>query len=81
MRVREKGVNVMETQERRAGRDRRSSDRLNRMAPFLTKDGLILADRRRGDRDRRQVNMAELFALSIELGDVEEIVLEPVRFG
>ena len=64
-------------EERRAGRDRRSADGFNSAAPFLTKDGLVFTDRRRGDRERRQVNASEL----IELGEVEEIVLEPVRFG
>lgn len=64
-------------EERRAGRDRRSTDRFNSAAPFLTKDGLVFTDRRRGDRDRREVNLSEV----IELGEVEEIELEPVRFG
>jgi len=63
--------------ERRAGRDRRSANSINSAAPFLTKDGLVFTDRRRGDRDRRQIDVNDL----IELGDVEEIVLEPVRFG
>jgi len=67
----------MQVTERRAGRDRRSADSFNSAVPFLTRDGLVFTDRRRGDRERRQINVSEL----IELGDVEEIVLEPVRFG
>ena len=63
--------------ERRAGRDRRSAEGFNNAAPFLTKDGLVFTDRRRGDRDRRSIDMAEV----LELGEVEEIELEPVRFG
>lgn len=65
------------TEERRAGRDRRSADGFNSAAPFLTKDGLVFTDRRRGDRDRRHLDVNEL----IDLGEVEEIELEPVRFG
>jgi len=67
----------MEINERRANKDRRSAAGFNSAAPFLTRDGLVFTDRRRGDRDRRQVDMTEVF----ELGEVEEIVLEPVRFS
>ena len=68
---------IMQANERRAGRDRRSADCSRSAEPFLTKDGLIFTDRRRGDRVRRHLDVNEL----IELGDVEEIVLEPVRYG
>ena len=67
----------MEISERRAGRDRRSAKGSKRAVPFLTQDGLVFADRRRGDRDRRLVDLCAL----LEFGDVEEIELEPVRFG
>lgn len=67
----------MQANERRANRDRRRAGGFNSAVPFLTKDGLVFTDRRRGDRDRRQVDMTEV----LELGEVEEIELEPVRFG
>ncbi len=67
----------MELSERRAGRDRRSAEGVNSAAPFLTKDGLVFTDRRRGDRDRRHIDVNEL----LELGEVEEIELKPVRYS
>lgn len=60
--------------DRRTGHDRRSTDSFNKTAPFLTKEGLVFTDRRRGDR--RQDAAEEV----VDLGEVEEIVLEPVRF-
>lgn len=69
-----KGKIIMQINDRRAGRERRSSDGFNRTAPFLTKDGLVFTDRRR-NAERREFTVSEL----MELGDVEEIVLEPVR--
>lgn len=67
----------MEICERRTGQDRRSAEGASLAAPFLTKDGLVFSDRRSGGRERRHVNINELLAL----GEVEEIVLQPVRLG
>ena len=64
----------MQINDRRAERERRSSDSFNNAAPFLTKDGLVFTDRRRS-ADRRELTVREM----LEMGDVEEIELEPVR--
>ena len=64
----------MQINDRRAERERRSSDSFNNTAPFLTKDGLVFTDRRRS-ADRRELSVSEI----LEIGDVEEIELEPVR--
>lgn len=64
----------MQINDRRAGRERRSGEGFNRTAPFLTKDGLVFTDRRR-NTERREFTVSEM----MELGEVEEIVLEPVR--
>lgn len=64
----------MQINERRAGRERRSDECFNSTTPFLTKDGLVFTDRRRS-AERRQCTVSEM----VELGEVEEIVLEPVR--
>jgi hypothetical protein len=64
----------MQINDRRAGRERRSGEGFNQTAPFLTKDGLVFSDRRR-TAERREFTVSEL----MELGDVEEIELEPVR--
>ncbi len=69
-----KGEIIMQINDRRSERERRSGEGSNRTAPFLTKDGLVFSDRRR-NAERREFTVSEL----MELGDVEEIELEPVR--
>ena len=64
----------MQINDRRAGRERRSGEHFNQTAPFLTKDGLVFTDRRRS-AERREFTVSEM----MELGEVEEIELEPVR--
>ena len=64
----------MQINERRGGGERRSGECFNSTAPFLTKDGLVFTDRRRSI-ERRQCPVSEM----VELGEVEEIILEPVR--
>ncbi len=64
----------MQINDRRAGRERRGGEGSNRTAPFITKDGLVFTDRRR-NAERREFSVSEM----MELGDVEEIVLEPLR--
>lgn len=67
----------MQINERKAGRERRNTADFNRTAPFLTREGLVFTDRRRGATNRRQVDMDKL----LEICDVEEIVLQPLRLG
>ncbi len=64
----------MQINDRRASRERRRSECFNSTTPFLTKDGLVFTDRRRSS-DRREFSVNEI----LELGEVEEIELEPVR--
>ena len=64
----------MQINDRRAGRERRSGEVFNRTAPFLTQEGLVFTDRRRS-AERREFTVSEI----MELGEVEEIELEPVR--
>lgn len=62
--------------ERRSREDRRKSDGLNAQSPYLTKDGLVFTDRRKS-RDRRNLNVDDI----LEMGEVEEIELKPVRYA
>ena len=62
--------------ERRSRDDRRNSDGLNAQSPFLTKDGLVFTDRRKR-AERRNLNVDDL----LEMGEVEEIELKPVRYA
>lgn len=66
----------MDSDERRAGRDRRNIEGFNSQPPYLTRDGLVFTDRRQQD-ERRLVNRdgASVF------GEVEEIELKPLRFS
>ena len=61
--------------ERRDSGDRRKADTNNSQSPFLTKDGLVFAERRKNS-DRRNLRIDEMMAL----GDVEEIELKPVSY-
>jgi len=65
----------MDIDERRAGRERRSTEGFNSQPPYLTRDGLVFTDRRQQD-ERRQANLDEASAF----GEVEEIELKPLRF-
>jgi len=65
---------IMPVDEQRSGKDRRNVEDSSSQPPFLTQDGLVLADRRQHP-DRRQAALEAALAL----GDVEEIELKPVR--